>query len=356
MAFKYGHQQKHHLGAGDPGSHRCLHLKYSAQTHGTRLDKTIFPMHDKIMLKFDQVHLMFDKDLPPVARIRSGDTITLQTERADCMMLGKGKPVFKDRDEVVETSPNPVTGPIFIDGAEPGDFVRIFIKRLVPCPDGSLGYVTYVPGPSALVPPFSLLNDFEPETIWVKMEGDHMTLPFKAKPRTIEIQPMIGTIGTAPKRERVQTYWSGRSYGGNMDCPLVCEGNEVVLPVNVPGALVSLGDVHARQGDGEVSCCAVECRGEAEVRIEVLKPLEARYFEWPQVNGPEFIGSVGCVQNSMEKTVQAALIDLVKRVELHYGFRMLDAYQLVAQCVELRVCQAIFPHYSCLAKIEKRYL
>ena len=313
-------------------------------------------MAERILIGWDKIHYMFDKDLPPAARIRSGASVTLQTERADCMLLGAERPVFRDRNEVIEANPNPVTGPIYVEGAEPGDFVRVSIKKVVPCPDGSLGYVTYVPGPSALMPPFSLLNDLEPETIWVKVEGDHMILPFKGRTRTIEIQPMIGTIGTAPKRERAQTYWSGQYYGGNMDCSLVCEGNEVIFPVNVAGALVSLGDVHARQGDGEVSCCAVECRGEAEVSIEVLEQNEAKYFEWPQVNGPDFIGSLGCVQNSMEKSVQAALMDLVKRVELHYGYRVLDAYQLVAQCVELKVCQAVFPHFACLARIEKRYL
>ena len=313
-------------------------------------------MAERILIEWDKIHYMFDKDLPPIARIKSGATVTLQTERADCMLLSAEKPFFRDRNEVIEAKSNPVTGPIFVEGTEPGDFLKVSILKVVPCPDGSFGYITYVPGPSALMPPFSLLNDLEPETIWVKVDGGYMTLLFKGKTRKIEIRPMIGTIGTAPKRERVQTYWSGKHYGGNMDCSLACEENEVILPVNVEGALVSLGDVHVRQGDGEVSCCAVECRGETEVGIEVLKAQDAQYFEWPQVNGPDFIGSLGCVQNSMEKSVQAALIDLVKRVELHYGFSTLDAYQLVAQCVELKVCQAVFPHFACLAKIEKRYL
>jgi amidase len=313
-------------------------------------------MAERIMIGWDKIHSVFDKDLPPAARIRSGATVTLQTERADCMLLSPKKPVFKNRNEVIEANPNPVTGPIFIESAEPGDFVRVTIVKIVPCPDGSLGYVTYVPGPSALMPPFSLLDDREPETLWVNVDSGHMTIPFKGKTRRIETRPMIGTIGTAPKTERVQTYWSGQHYGGNMDCSLVCEGNEVILPVNVAGALVSLGDVHVRQGDGEVSCCAVECRGEVTARFEVLKPKDAQYFEWPQVNGPDFIGSLGCVQNSMEKSVQAALFDLVKRVEVHHGFTTLDAYQLVAQCVELRVCQAVFPHFACLARIERRYL
>ena len=213
-----------------------------------------------------------------------------------------------------------------------------------------------MPGPSTLIPPFSLLNDFRPETIWVKIENGEAVVPFKNKTCRMPVKPFIGTIGTAPKDEKILSYWNNREFGGNVDCALICEGNEVVLPVNVKGAILSLGDVHIRQGDGEVSGCAVECRGEVLIKIDVVKSVNAQYYEWPQVNGTTFVGSLGCVHNSMEKAMQAALFDLVKRIELYYGFGILDAYQLVAQCVELKICQAVYPHYSCLATIERKYL
>jgi amidase len=166
-------------------------------------------MGETTLIRWDKIHYLFDKDLPPAARIQNGATVVLRTERADCMLLSAERPVFRNRDDVIEANPNPVTGPIFVEGAEPGDFVRVSIRKVVPCPDGSLVYITHVPGPSALMPPFSLLSELEPETMWVKVEGGHMTIPFKGKTRTIETSSMIGTIGTAPKRARVQSYWSG---------------------------------------------------------------------------------------------------------------------------------------------------
>ena len=313
-------------------------------------------MAREVTITRDKIHFVFDKDQAPAERIPSGSIVHIETERADCMVLSEKKKTFKDRNEVLELNPNPITGPIFVEGAKAGDYIRVSILKVVPCPDGSLGYITYVPGPSALVPPFSLLKDFEPETIFVKCENGEMVLPFKNKTCRIEARPFIGTIGTAPRRERRLSYWNNREYCGNIDCSLVCEGNEVVLPVNTEGALLSLGDVHIRQGDGEVSGCAVECRGDVSVRIDIVRQKEAQYFEWPQVNGDGFIGSLGCIHNSMEKAIQASLEDLVRRLERYYGFRALDAYQLVAQCVELKICQSVYPHYSCLAKIERRYL
>ncbi len=304
----------------------------------------------------ESTHYLFDREIAPAITVKSGSEVTIRTERADDMVLSKTHETFTDRDEVVESGPNPVTGPIFVTGARPGDFLKVAVLEVTPCPDGSLAYVTYVPGPSSLVSPFSLLPDFPPKTYWVRVEGDKLVLPLERGEKTIETRPMIGTIGTAPKRERVLSYWSDREYGGNVDCPLIRAGNEVVLPVNVEGGLLSVGDVHARQGDGEVSCCAVECRGEVKLRIDVVPRDAAAYFEWPQVNGADFIGSIGCVKHSMDRAVEAALLDLVRRIERFYSFSTIDAYEIVGQCVELRVCQAVYPHFTCLAMIDRKYL
>lgn len=313
-------------------------------------------MAGELAIRRDKIHFVFDKDQPPALRVPSGSVVRVETERADCMVLSETKRTFKDRDEVLELNPNPITGPIFVEGAEPGDYIKVSILEVTACPDGSLGYVTYVPGPSALVPPFSLLKDFEPETIFVKCDNGEIVLPFKSKSCRIDIRPFIGTIGTAPRKERRLSYWNDMEYCGNVDCSFICEGNAVVLPVNTVGALLSLGDVHIRQGDGEVSGCAVECRGDVLVRIDTLPQEEAQYVDWPQVNGDGFIGSIGCIHNSMEKAIQASLADLVKRIAQYYGYRALEAYQLVAQCVELKICQSVYPHYSCLAKIDRKYL
>ncbi|MGE5582353.1 MAG: acetamidase/formamidase family protein [Bacillota bacterium] len=307
-------------------------------------------------IKRDQTHFYFDRSNKPVLTVKPGQTVKIETERADNMVLTEENPVFRDRTEVLAKGANPVTGPIFVEGAKPGDKLSVSILEVTPCPDQSPGYVTLVPGPSGILPPFSLYPEFKPETIWCKVKDGKFSFPLKHKEMHIPVQPFIGTIGTAPAEERIASYWFSQEFLGNVDCPEITTGKTVVMPVNVNGALLSLGDVHVRQGHGEMSGCAVECRGEVVIRIDLLKEKEAKYFEWPQVNGPDYIGSVGCIKHSMEHTVQAALYDLVKRLEKFYGFELIDAYQLVATCVELEIGQFTFPHYSCLAKIKKEFL
>lgn len=308
------------------------------------------------IIKRDQIHFYFDKSNQPVLAVKPGRTIKIETERADNMVLTEKAPVFRNRREVLAKGPNPVTGPIWVEGAKPGDKLAVSIIDVVPCPDQSLAYVTLVPGPSGILPPFSLYPEFKPETIWCKVKNGKFSFPLKHREMHIPVEPFIGTIGVAPAEERVASYWFDREFVGNIDCPGVKPGNTVLLPVNIDGALLSLGDVHVRQGHGEISGCAVECRGEVVIRIDLLKEKEAQYFEWPQINGSDYIGSVGCIKHSLESTIQAALYDLVKRLEKFYGFELIDAYQLVAQCVELEIGQFTFPHYSCLAKIKKEYL
>jgi amidase len=312
-------------------------------------------MYDQILTR-DKVHLYFDKSNEPILWIQPSQTVKVETERADWMVLTEASPVFLNRQEVLEKGANPVTGPIWVEGAEPGDKLAISILEMIPCADGSLAYVTLVPGPSALMPPFSLRPEFQPETIWCKIENQQLSFPLKHKEIKIPVEPFLGTIGVAPGEERRASYWYGQDFAGNIDCPSVTVGSTTVIPVNVKGALLSLGDMHAKQGHGEVSGCAVECRGDVIIRVDLLKQDEAQYFEWPQVNNQNYIGSVGCIMSSLEHSARAALYDLTKRVETFYGFELIDAYQLVAQCVEFEICQMIYPHYTCLARVNRRYL
>jgi amidase len=306
-------------------------------------------------LTLETTHLFFDRRNPPVGTICPGETITIETERADGMVLTPESPVFRDRQDVLDQGTNPVTGPIFVEGAEPGDRLAVTVLEVVACPDGTPAYVTYMPGPSALMPPYSLGGDFPSRTIWCPIEDGELRFPLKHRELRLPLDPFIGTIGVAPADERRASYWNGQDFVGNLDCPSLRAGATAVLPVNVPGALLSLGDVHARQGHGEIAGCAVECRGEVTVRVELLKPAEAEFGEWPQVNTAGFLGSVGCVAGSMELSARAALHDLVLRLERFHGFDRLDAYWLLGQCVELEVCQLLCPHQTCLAKIGRRY-
>ena len=310
---------------------------------------------DKI-LKRNCIHYYFGRNNKPAVAMASGETILVEAERADSMYLNEDRPVFNNRNEVMVNGPNPVTGPIFIEGAIPGDRLLVTILDIKPCPDGSLGYVTYVDGQGALMNPYTLNAGHDPSTVWCRMEDKRIILKLGVKDVVLPVEPFIGTIGVAPPEERRASYWNGQEFAGNIDCPSLKVKSTIVLPVHVEGALLSLGDIHARQGHGEIAGCAIECRGDALIRVEVVKGENSEYYEWPQVNTAEYIGSVGCIMNSLDKAVQAATYDLLRRLELYYGFSTMDAYLLLGQCVEFEICQMTNPFCCCLAKINRRYI
>lgn len=306
----------------------------------------------------DQLQFFFDRHTTPVQIVDSGDEVIFETERADNMWIEDETFVFRDREQVMMTKggPNPVTGPVFVTGAEPGDILAIDFLEVICAPDGSPGYVTTVPGPAGLVAPYSVQDDLQPETMMCRIEGNTVTYPAKHRVVALPLAPMVGTIGVAPIAERRASYWNGQEFHGNTDCPEATTDRTLLVRVNVPGALLSIGDVHAAQGDGEISGCAVECRGEVRVRVRVIHRESAEYGKWPQLESPRWIGSIGCTLTSLGDAAQAAYRDLVFRLESFHGYERMDAYHLVAQVGLLRVCQMTHPHYTCLAMIDRKYL
>src|SRR5262249_60504749 len=104
--------------------------------------------------------------------------------------------------------------------------------------------------------------------------------------------PFLGTIGVAPRGERRLSYVQGPDFLGNTDLPLNGIGATIVMRANVPGGLVSFGDAHAVQGDGEISGAAIECQADVTVRLERIAASDSQYVALPQVNTTEFIGSL----------------------------------------------------------------
>jgi len=113
------------------------------------------------------------------------------------------------------------------------------------------------------------------------------------------------------------------------------------MPVNVSGALLSVGDLHALQGDGELLGCAVEADGVVTLSVQVIKKTDPHYFIWPQVNGNGCIGSICTVSNNIEAAIRGAVHDLIRRIETDKGMPFMEAYMLIGQCVKVRICQMI---------------
>jgi acetamidase/formamidase len=169
----------------------------------------------------------------------------------------------------------------------------------------------------------------------------------------LPVAPMIGTLGTAPAEEVFSNAWPGR-YGGNMDVQEVRAGATLYLPVNAPGALLHIGDVHAIMGDGEINCGGgIECRATAVLSVDLLpRPLR---MEWPRIVDATHITAVGCARPA-EDAFRIAVEQLVYWIVDAYGQDETDAYMLLSQVLEARATQLVDPLYTYVAKIRRDYL
>jgi acetamidase/formamidase len=252
---------------------------------------------------------------------------------------------------------NPVTGPFYVEGAEPGDTVAVHLHSIVPArPVGvsatfpHFGALTSTGLTATLQPPLE-------ERVWlyqIDLPGERVRYQARSADFIVDLPlaPMLGTVGVAPAGfEALSTITNGR-HGGNLDTPYVRPGVTVYLGVNVHGALVGFGDGHARQGDGEACGVAVECAMTVTATIDVIKGAAT---PWPRIESDTEIMSVGCAR-PLEDAYRIACHDLVGWVGELTGLDTLDAYQLVAQAGRAPVGNVCDPNYTMLAAVDKAVL
>jgi amidase len=219
---------------------------------------------------------------------------------------------------------NPVTDPIVVAGAKPGDTLLVHIHEIV-CDD--LGWIPIWP----FLFHFEDLFD-EPATVLCPIRDSHVHLPSGVR---VLVRPMIGTIGTAPVMEAILSGSMGR-HGGNIDTAEVRAGSTIHLPVNVEGALLALGDCHAVQRDGELA--SVEMRAEVTFRCEVVKG-RSPVMTWPRIETADAIVTVD-VGRPLEEALWAALRDMIRWLEERTGLSRQDTYTLVGTAGHARPGQA----------------
>jgi acetamidase/formamidase len=218
----------------------------------------------------DHIHHVWDPTLEPALTIASGDTV-----HYDIPMAGDGQvqlgDAYPDTSFDFDTIYN-LAGPVFVEGAEPGDTLKIEILRLEP---GTWGW-------SAILPEMGLLADDFPEgyvRTFDLTQGDTATVIDGIE---VPIVPFFGTMGTAPDIDTPQLPFPPHAGGGNMDTRHLTVGTTLWLPIHQPGALFSVGDPHAAQGDGEVCVTALECPMRSSLRFT----LEKRSIPAPSLQGP----------------------------------------------------------------------
>lgn len=310
-------------------------------------------------LRRDDIHLFFDPEEPPRIRIAPGERILVETEDAGMGSVRTEDDVYGSIGELFEElgGANPVTGPIYVDGVEPGDCVSVTIEDIVPGPVLGQGYTVLTPGIGGLISRFSLQDDLPARTVICPIKHGVVKFPARGGHIDIPISPFLGTIGVAPAQERRLAFSQGSEFGGNTDIPLHGIGATLVFRANAAGGLISLGDAHAVQGHGEISGAAVEVQADVTLRIDRVAAGDAEYVALPQVNTAEYIGSVaGLGGANLADTVRAAYVDIIRRMEQYYGFTRDEAYLLACQVAKVHVGQVVDPLYSAAVTIERRYI
>jgi acetamidase/formamidase len=298
---------------------------------------------------------------PPVLRIKSGDTLVADTLDAggfDNQGVQIATEMRQNSPDTIYNSSNPLTGPFYVEDAEPGDTITIEIKNIkLTRPNAWSRVATNFGGLTEEAPGRMLLyNDPIPINRYewnLNLEAMTATTTFprsKYTNPTIPLHPFIGSIGVAPRYGRVEMSLTPGEYGGNMDCPDVCEGAILNLPVNHRGALLVFGDVHAAQGDGEL--CGVALETSAELTIKVC--LTKSSIEWPRINNDDYIMVVGSSRPLME-AYKIAHVELINWLTTEYGYDKWDAVQLLSQVGRCRIANTVDPNYSVVAKFP-RYL
>ena len=314
---------------------------------------------ETVRLRRDQIHLYFDRDQEPAVHVRPGARLVVETEDAQMGSIRSEQDVYQSLAEVFEKlgGANPVTGPIYVEGVEPGDCVALTFEGIVPGAVQGQGYTVLTPGLGGLVSSYTLQAALPPRTVICPIREGMVLFPTSKGTIEIPIAPFLGTIGIAPAGERRLSFLQGAEFLGNTDLPLNGVGATVVMRANVPGALVSFGDAHALQGHGEISGAAIECQADVTVRIDRIPREEAQYAGLPQVNTPDFIGSIaGFTGVHLGDVVRAAYVDVVQRLVRFHGFELEEAYLLACQTGKVTVGQVVDPLYCAAVTIERRYI
>lgn len=222
---------------------------------------------------------------------------------------------------------NPATGPVFVEGADPGDMLQVNIEKIEIRDHGVM-----VTGPD-----MGVLGDELTEN-YIRIIPIRQGKAFFTEKVELPLNPMIGVIGTAPASEDISCGTPG-NHGGNMDCKIIGEGATLYLPVNVPGALLALGDLHAAMGDGEVSVCGVEVSGEVTLSVTVIK---GKHWRLPLVKNSKAIYMIASEKSLDEATIRASK-NMVHFLVNECALNKYDAINLLSIAGNLQICQIVDP-------------
>lgn len=252
---------------------------------------------------------------------------------------------------------NPQTGPFYVEGAEPGDTLAVHFVSIEPRLDWGVSTTVEYFGALTGTGTTALLAPPLPEDTWFyEFDRANRQVFYQANDSGLRLplpmDPMHGTVGVAPGMGEARSALAPGNWGGNMDTPEMRAHTTSYFGVNVPGALFSLGDGHARQGEGETCGVAVECAMNTVFIVELIKGGAP---SWPRIESDEYLITTGSTK-PLEDAFRIANVEMVSWVSELLELSTMDAYQLVSQTILSPVANVVDTVYTMACKVPKKLL
>ena len=279
-------------------------------------------------------HYVWDNALEPKLRVGSGETVTFDTRDAGDLSFNLSSTTADLAAYVFRG--HPLTGPVYVEGAQPGDTLQIDILEVKPAPHG---WTAILPGMGLLSEDFT-----EPYLhMWDLSSGTHATFGDRIR---IPLEPFCGVMGVAMAEPGEHPTLPPSRVGGNVDIRQLVAGASLYLPVEVTGALFSVGDAHAAQGDGEVCVTAIEMSSTTTLRFTVRKDLAVQETQF-STPGLRTRGSAGASYVTtangpdLKENAKNAVRYMISHLQREYGLSREDAYLLCSVAVDLKISQIV---------------
>jgi acetamidase/formamidase len=280
-------------------------------------------------------------------RVRPGDRVVTKTVDAG----------GTDWDgKAVATGPNPQTGPFYLEGAAPGDTLIVRIEKLETNRATAFS--------SSLLAPYTV----DPASLATRVDRNAARVTWRINKTTgmvrvdtpgivpdgleLPLRPMLGCIGVAPARKETIATSTPGSFGGNMDYAGMTAGVTVMLPVYEPGALLFIGDAHARQGEGEVSGTGLETSMDVEFTVDLVK---GKTIGWPRLETDTHFIVLGSARPLLE-ALQHATSEMQRWLVADHGFSERGASTFMGQALEYEIANVVDPSFTVAAKVRKSQL
>ncbi|MDZ7808216.1 MAG: acetamidase/formamidase family protein [Gracilimonas sp.] len=279
-----------------------------------------------------QTHARWSRTIEPVLTVPSGAVVKVATQEASAKQLTVNSTV-EDLGNLSFDPIHPLTGPVYVEGAQPGDVLKVTLHKVEM---GDWGWTAIIPGFGFLADEFD-----EPYLKTFELGKDRKTAKF-SEDIEIPLKPFPGVMGVAPDTDEMLSTIPPRANGGNMDDPNMTEGSTIYFPVFVEGALFSIGDTHATQGHGEVCGTAIEAPMNIIYEVEVIK--DGRAISEPQYETDEYY-AVTAFAETIDEASKKATRFMIDYLEEEKGMSRNDAYALLSLAGDLKIAEVVdVPH------------